>query len=99
MQNNTSNTVSDLLTAKDLLRDKQRVGFIVPKVLLQELDKVTSKRGKSQFVTRAIAKAIDEKKKGEKERALAKKYHAFGSEASSMAEEWNSFDLKSWDKL
>lgn len=99
MQKYTTGDIVDQLTTKENLEIKQRVGFIIPKTILQELDKVTSKRGKSQFVTRAIAKAIDEKKKGEKERALAKKYHAFGSEASSMAEEWNSFDLKSWDKL
>lgn len=64
MQKYATDRMTDLLTTRENLEVKQRVGFIIPKFILQEMEKVTSKRGKSQFVARAIARAIDEKKKG-----------------------------------
>lgn len=55
---------------------------------------LTNKLGKSQFVTRAIARAFDEKKKRTRERALAKKYRSFANEASRTDKEWFTIDFE-----
>ena len=91
--------MTSLVEAKKALGPKQRVGFIIPKRILDELEKITSNRGRSQFVSSALAKSIDEIKKSEKLKELAKKYEDFSKESKEIAKDWHGLDLSDWDEI
>ena len=94
-----SSTMTVLLNAGETLGPKQRIGVILPVVLVKELGQVTNRREKSQFVVRAIAKAIDEEKSRRETEKLAQQYEDFSRQSSQIAEDWHTLDLKDWGKL
>lgn len=95
----TTQPKSDLLaalSASHLLGKKRRVGFILPEAIIEALNDVTNK---SQFVSLAIAKAIEDRKKQENEKKLAQAYQAFAENSAKIAEDWHTLDLHDWDNL
>lgn len=81
-----------------MMSAKKRVGFILPKIVVDELGKLAGERKKSWFVTRAIAKALDEQKSFQTAAKLALAYQGFSKESAEMAEEWHTLDLEDWDE-
>lgn len=95
--NEQSNLLS-LLRIEEYFSKKERVGFILPKFILRELNQVAPPRQKSQFVSRAIAKAIDEKRQSQKKHQLARAYRESAATSAQIAEDWHTLDLEDWNE-
>lgn len=92
-------SLTALLARAKLIRQKERVGFLLPKILIRELNRMAGKRKKSQFVSHAIAKAIDEKQKQLEKHQLAQAYRGFAKQGAKIAEKWHQLDPNDWNNL
>ncbi|MCD6185206.1 MAG: hypothetical protein J7K84_05375 [Deltaproteobacteria bacterium] len=78
--------------------DKVRLNITIPKDLLISLNQYAGFRKKSQFITQAIRKQIEQQEKQALNEALKEGYRATAKENLAISDEFKAADLEGWDE-
>jgi len=78
--------------------DNVRLNITIPKDLLISLNQYAGSRKKSQFITQAIRKQIEQQQKQALNEALKEGYRATAKENLAISDEFEAADLEGWDE-
>ena len=75
-----------------------RMNITIPEELVEELDKLTPPRTRSQFIAEALKRKIEKLRSEELQKSLEEGYKDRRAENQSMAKEFEVADLEGWDE-
>ncbi|SPD75638.1 conserved hypothetical protein [uncultured Desulfobacterium sp.] len=76
----------------------ERLNITLPREIVKQLDLLAGPRKRSSFIAEAIRKQLAEKQKETINALLEEGYRASAKESLSIAQEFESVDLKNWDE-
>ena len=74
-----------------------RLNITLPSDLVEEMESYVGPRKKSQYITRAIRRQIEQDQKQDLEKALEEGYRRTHSESVTLSREFEAADLEGWD--
>jgi CopG family transcriptional regulator/antitoxin EndoAI len=75
-----------------------RMNITIPQELARKVDEVTEPRKRSQFITEALKRRIEEIHREKVQKALEEGYKARKEESRSTTKEFEPADLEGWDE-
>ena len=74
-----------------------RLNITLPSDLVKKMDSYVGPRKKSQYITRAIRRQIEQDQKQDLEKAIEEGYRRTHSESVTLSREFEAADLEGWD--
>ena len=74
-----------------------RLNITLPSDLVKEMESYVGPRKKSQYITRAIRRQIEQDQKQDLEKVLEEGYRRTHSESVTLGREFEAADLEGWD--
>jgi metal-responsive CopG/Arc/MetJ family transcriptional regulator len=75
-----------------------RMNITVPEELAQQMEKLIGAKKRSQFISEALSRRIEEIQGEKLQTALEEGYKARKGESKSIAREFEPIDLEGWDE-
>ncbi len=75
-----------------------RMNITIPQELAHEVDQLTGPRKRSQFISEALKRRIEEIQYEKVQKALEEGYKARKEESHSITKEFQATDLEGWDE-
>jgi metal-responsive CopG/Arc/MetJ family transcriptional regulator len=75
-----------------------RMNITIPEELVEQLDRLTEPRKKSEFIAEALRQRIEKIHHEELQNTLEEGYKARKRESHSIAKEFEAIDLEGWDE-
>jgi len=72
-----------------------RLNIMLPKALVEAMNRMTEPRKRSRFITEAVKQKIEQNEKMEK--LIVEGYQAAARESHALTREFESVDLEGWD--
>jgi metal-responsive CopG/Arc/MetJ family transcriptional regulator len=75
-----------------------RMNITIPQELARQVDELTDPRKRSQFISEALKRQIEEIQREKAQKALEEGYKARKEESHSITREFEAADLEGWDE-
>jgi CopG family transcriptional regulator / antitoxin EndoAI len=75
-----------------------RMNITIPQELAHKVDELTEPRKRSQFISEALKRRIEEIQREKAQKALEEGYKARKEESHSITREFDAADLEGWDE-